>query len=452
VADGARCDRRRGRPSAIGHRLRWRDDGHGQAGLELPDCGSEPVLTTEHAYGPTWLVDSLDNAIDTSTGSSRLSGVGCDQVPGLWEARGMSGGVSVRDVVGAPALPPARLASVVAQVRALVARLHRGLAPPPVQVLEGLFGVLDHAALAALCRLEVPDRLDGPLTIGELAQGADADVELVRRLVGYAAGRGWLRVDRRDRVRPTPTTRFLRRDHPGGWRAWVDFASGPEVVAAVARLGADPRAPDAFAAANGTRFFDWYAAHPDRHRVFDEAMAAGGRLHGLALAAAIDWADTTRVCDVGGGTGAVLGVLVERHPHLRGVLFDLPPVVERAVRHPRIHVVAGDMFTGLPGGCDAYLFVNVLHDWDDTDAVRLLRGVASAGPDGQRPRAIVVEGERRARPVDDIAARTDLLMLALAPGGRERTTAEFEDLAARAGLRLHQTIPLPTGDRAHVMS
>jgi SAM-dependent methyltransferase len=349
-------------------------------------------------------------------------------------------------------LPPARLASVVARARAIVARMHRGMAPPPVQVLEGLFGLLDHAALAALCTLGVPDRLDGPLTVSELAQRVDADAELVRRLVGYAAGRGWLRVDRRGRVRPTPTTGFLRRDHPGGWRAWVDFASGPEVAAAVARLGADPRAPDAFAAANGSGFFEWYAAHPHRHRAFDEAMAAGGRLHGLALAAAIDWAGTTRICDVGGGTGALLGVLVERHPHLRGVLFDLPPVVERAVRHPRIDVIAGDAFRDLPSGCDTYLFVNVLHDWDDADAARLLRGVASAGTGGQRSRAIVVEGERRVRPVDDIAARTDLLMLALAPGGRERTTAEFEDLAARAGLHLRRSIPLPTGDRAHVMS
>jgi hypothetical protein len=131
------------------------------------------------------------------------------------------GGVRVRDVAGAPVLPPARLASAVTRVRAVVARVHRGLAPPPVQVLEGLFGLLDHAVLAALCSLDVPDRLDRPLSVGELAQRIDADAELVRRLVGYGAGRGWLRVDRRGRVRPTPTTRFLRRDHPGGWRAWV---------------------------------------------------------------------------------------------------------------------------------------------------------------------------------------------------------------------------------------
>ena len=49
----------------LGHRLRWRDDALGQAGLELPDSDSELVLTTEHTYEPNWLVDSVDEAIDT---------------------------------------------------------------------------------------------------------------------------------------------------------------------------------------------------------------------------------------------------------------------------------------------------------------------------------------------------------------------------------------------------
>jgi hypothetical protein len=364
-------------------------------------------------------------------------------------ATGRSRRRDVSEVVGMPALPPPALASWADRVRAAVAALHRSLAPPPVQVLEGLFGMLDNAVLGALCHLEIPDRLDGPVPVAELARQVDADDDVVHRLVAYAAGRGWLRLDRRGRARPTRTTRFLRRDHPGGWRAWVEFTTGAEVTAAVAHLGREPRLPDPFAAANGASFFDWQAAHPERHQAFDAAMAAGGRLHGLTLAAAVGWSGDARVCDVGGGTGALLRVLLDRHPHLHGVLADLPQVVARAPAHPRLEAVGSDAFAGLPPGCDTYLFVNVLHDWDDDAAVRLLGHVVPAGGDGTR--AIVVEGERRAGAHDTITARTDVLMLALAPGGRERSRAEFARLATRAGLGLRRTVRLASGDVAHVM-
>jgi O-methyltransferase len=157
-----------------------------------------------------------------------------------------------------------------------------------------------------------------------------------------------------------------------------------------------------------------------------------------------------RVCDVGGGTGALLGVLLDRQPHLQGVLFDLEPVVERAVDHERLDVVGGDAFVGVPEGCDRYLLVNVVHDWDDAAVVRLLRRVAAGGGPGTS--IVVVEGERRARPVDGIALRTDLLMLILAPGGRERTTEELTGLAEEAGLRRVATTPLASGDRAHTFT
>jgi len=49
----------------LGHRLKWRNDQIGQAGLELPDGDSELVLTTEHGYEPNWLVDSVDESVET---------------------------------------------------------------------------------------------------------------------------------------------------------------------------------------------------------------------------------------------------------------------------------------------------------------------------------------------------------------------------------------------------
>jgi hypothetical protein len=401
------------------------------------------------------------------------------------------------DVLGVPLLPPAGAARIGERLRAGLARAHRAAAPPPGRLLEAALGGLDLAALAAVCELELPDRLTGPTRLPQLAAELGVATDRLDRLVRFAATRGWVRLDRRGRVRPTRLTAFLRRDHPGGWRAWIEFAAGGEVAAALGSLveGLRPDG-DAFAAANGAPFFAWMQQHPDRHATFDRAMAAGGRMHGLLLARALDWRTSRRVCDVGGGDGTLLGVLQAQHPHLDGVLLDLPGVVARATPRPRLAVVGGDAFVAVPPGCDTYLFVNVLHDWDDEAAVTLLRraataaadtadpnpdldaartATAGAAPDAPRttaavavadpdadldadpdrdvlPRIVVVESEAHTRPRDGLAVRADLLMLALTPGGRERTTEEIGALAVRAGLRRRRSHRLPTGDLAHVLT
>lgn len=360
-----------------------------------------------------------------------------------------SGRLRPADIVGVPILPPARVAAFTTAMRSALAMLHRWTAPPPVQILDALLGVLDGAALLAFCRLGIPEQLEGGTTVDALAEAVGADVEHLERVVRFAAARGWIRIGPGRRVAPTRTTPFLRAGHPGGWRAWIEFASSAEVMAAVGALaecvGSDE---SAFEHTHGASFFAWMAEHPDRHAVFDAAMDAGGRLHALALSAALPWSTNRRVCDVGGGTGALLAGLLDDHPHLRGVLLDLPEVVARAAGHHGIEIVGGDAFVGVPAGCDTYLMVNVLHDWGDSEAVTLLARVAEVlEPDG---RVIVVEGERSLHPRDTISTRTDLLMLVLTGAGKERTAAEFAGLAARAGLHLQRSVPLVSADRAFV--
>jgi hypothetical protein len=365
-------------------------------------------------------------------------------------------GVSVRDTLGVPALPPAAVARAGTRIRAGLARLHRATAPPPARLMESVLAGLDLAALAALCRLDLPDRLVGPIEVDRLAAELHLDPHRLARLLRYTATRGWVRVDRRGRVRPTRRTAFLRRDHPGGWRAWIEFAAGAEVRAAMAALDAGLRPDgDAFAAANGQPFFAWMQDRPDRHVAFDAAMAAGGRMNGLLIAEALDWSASWRVCDVGGGDGALLGVLLARQPHLEGIVLDLPEVVARAPQRARCTAVAGDAFASVPAGCDTYLFVNVVHDWGDAAAVTLLTRAAEAlgAPAATAPpgRVVVVESEAHARPRDDLSIRADLLMLALTPGGRERTTEQIAALAHRAGLRRDRTVALASGGVAHVL-
>ncbi len=361
----------------------------------------------------------------------------------------------VRDIFGVPVLPPAAATSLANRGRSWLARLHRALAPPPARIMEAALAGLETAVVAALCHLGVPDRLERPTPIGELAATLAVDPDRLERLLRYAHARGWLRLDRRGRVRPTRLTAFLRSDHPGGWGAWPTFAASPEVAAALSALGGGlGNGADAFTVANGQPFFTWMAGHPERHARFDAAMAAGARMHGLLLARDLDFSDRQRVCDIGGGDGTLLQTLLSHHPHLEGTVLELPEVAARMPTRPRLIAQAGDAFDAVPPGFDTYLLVNVLHDWDDGAATQLLARAADAARNtsagGADPLVIVVDSRAQARPVDDISLMADTLMLALTPGGHERTVEGFAAIGHRAGLELRHHRALASGDVALV--
>ena len=355
--------------------------------------------------------------------------------------------LSASDVLGIPMLPPGAVARGGTRIRAAMSRAADQFATPPARILEGLFGLLDHRVLAALCEAGVPEALDRPMHSGELATRLRVEPDRLERFLRYAVAKRWLRFDRQGRVVPTPFLKFLHRDHPGGWRAWVDFAAGDEIIRAVGTLSAGTTDGDCFVEANGSPFFDWMDRHPDRWSVFDQAMGAGGRMHGLALASALKWKGAPRICDVGGGTGDLLAVLLDQVPAATGVVYDLPAVVARAVEHERLAPYAGDAFTSVPKGFDTYLLVNVLHDWNDVDSATILGNVAEATPaDG---RVVVVDSEQQRVPRDTLGVGSDVLMAALTSGGRERSVEDFDHLGKACGLRLAKAHRLVSGDRAY---
>jgi hypothetical protein len=103
----------------------------------------------------------------------------------------------------------------------------------------------------------------------------------------------------------------------------------------------------------------------------------------------------------------------------------------------RCELVAGSFFDSIPGGGDAYLLKAVLHDWNDEEAVAILRNCRRAvAPAG---RLLVVERvmpERfEACALHHAIARVDLTML-VEFGGRERTHADFCVLLEAAGFAL----------------
>ena len=234
----------------------------------------------------------------------------------------------------------------------------------------------------------------------------------------------------------------LRSDAEIGMRSWatlIDAHGGVrpfEHVLETVKTG-----KPGFDTAFGTGIFEFLAEHPADAASHDAAMSERTAAFASSVAEGHNFSDARTVVDVGGGRGTLLLEILRRHPHLRGLLLETPTVAAAADTvlgtldiADRCEVRAGDFFEQVPPGADRYILANVLHDWDDTRSIEILRNcrqsIAQAG------RVLIVE---RLIPEDgDNAIPTllsDINMLVIT-GGRERTNAEYAHLLEAADLKL----------------
>ena len=317
--------------------------------------------------------------------------------------------------------------------------------------MEALLSILDNRALALLVDLRVPDLLSVPRTLHELADDSDTDATNLQRLLRYSVSRGLLKLDSRGRYRSNRLLKALRSDQVNPWTGWVSMAGSDWFWDALRHLEAPLYNPSisGIRSASGHEFHEFVnSVRPDAGVAFNTAMEAGSTLQSVVLAHSLNWSKTRKVCDVGGGTGSALEVLLRAHPLLEATLFDLPEVVDKtrlALRSgplsPRCEIVGGSFFEYVPGGADRYLMLRVVNEWEDSQARMILESVVDAMPPDAR--ILVVEHVLAEKPRNDLTVVSDFMKLALL--GRERTTNEYQMLFRSAGLQIDQTILLSTG-------
>jgi SAM-dependent methyltransferase len=216
----------------------------------------------------------------------------------------------------------------------------------------------------------------------------------------------------------------------------LDMAGGRAELAFVELLYSITTGQAGYPRRYGRDFWADLAEHPHLRESFDQQMTDRLREQIPRIVAGYDWGRFSTIVDVGGGNGTVLAAILAAHPRLRGYLVELDPTATEASRtfsarqlDDRAQVTAGNIFDPLPEGADAYLLCDILHDWDDEHAHRILdRCVEAVHRTG---RVLVIE------PVGGRWASTeiDLAMLVIF-GGRERRVDEFRTLASAHGLVL----------------
>jgi O-methyltransferase domain len=317
-----------------------------------------------------------------------------------------------------------------------------GLAPA-LRMQQMLSGFLVSQALYGVAELDVATALlDGPRAVAELAAVTGADADALRRVLRFLAQFDVFRIDE-DVVTLTDLGRTLADGTPGSVRGlaryWMETHYAPfSGLAHTLRTG-ETGATHYL----GQPFFDWVGCSPHLAELQNAAMAGAGRNARGAMLDDYRLPDGATVADIGGADGSLLCGLLAGEPHRRGIVFDLPAVVEGAretVRSAglsdRVEVVGGSFFERVPAA-DVYLMSLVLHDWDDETAALILRGVAASARPGARLvlfEAVVPDGNWPHH-----SKLLDLVMLVML-GGRERSAGEWENLLASGGFALDRIL------------
>jgi hypothetical protein len=316
---------------------------------------------------------------------------------------------------------------------------------PPQVILQMLTGSWVCQALYVAAKLRIADLVkDQPKTSAELAQATATHAPSLYRLLRMLASVGVFVEDDRARFGTTELAQCLV-DAPGSQRA-AALMMGEEHFRCWGELEYSIRTgKTAFDHIFGQPIFDYLSEHPDKAKIFDAAMVG---IHGAETQAMLDayeFASFGTLVDVGGGNGSVLCATLKRYPALRGILYDLPGVIERATETiaqaglaGRCQARGGSFFESVPSGGDAYVMRHIIHDWTDEQSLTILRhcrkAMAAAG------RLLLVESVIPPGNEPSFAKQLDVNML-LIPGGKERTQAEYEALYQAAGFRLTRVVP-----------
>ncbi|KAJ1382123.1 Winged helix-like DNA-binding domain superfamily [Sesbania bispinosa] len=190
-----------------------------------------------------------------------------------------------------------------------------------------------------------------------------------------------------------------------------------------------------FNKAYGMHFFGYTRLDPRFNEVFNNGMLSSSTIiMKTILELYSGFEHINRLVDVGGGLGINVKLITSKYPHIEGVNFDLPHVIKYAPIYTGVEHVSGDMFESVPNG-DAIFMKWILYDWNDECCIKLLENCYKAIPDDGN--VIVVDTILPIVPgttsTDKVVSTSDLFMLTLTTGGRERTQQEFMALAIRSG-------------------
>ncbi|XP_022135686.1 (R,S)-reticuline 7-O-methyltransferase-like [Momordica charantia] len=326
------------------------------------------------------------------------------------------------------------------------------------QVWKYIFGFVEMAVIKCAIELKIDDAIEShgsPITLPQLSSALKCSPPSLHRVLRFLVHRGIFKeeetaIEGVKGYTQTPMSRLLTSSSKSSMAPLLLLESNPVMLAPWHKLSAFLKDDDTppFEAAHGRDLWSYAAADPSFTMLLNEAMACFARL--VIVPAVIErcgeiFEGVGSLVDVGGGNGTCLSILVKAFPWIRGINFDLPHVVLVSPNYEGVKHVGGNMFDCVPKA-DAAFIMEVLHDWDDEECIKLLKNCKEAIPK-KTGKVIIVEiviDEKEQNKLLDVRLMMDMIMMAHTNKGKERTREEWAYVLQKAGFSRYIITPTST--------
>ena len=314
-------------------------------------------------------------------------------------------------------------------------------------------GFVNTYLLYAACQLDLFDRIKHGCTTSEMLAGeAGIEKTVAQKLLRPLTACGMLKEDD-GRYLLTEAGDLLTEDADHSLKGYVLYCGGIcakswSVMAEAARRKETP-----YAFAMGSELFTDNGEDSGHYNAFDTMMNfVSSNMELSGFLEQIGSPEKCRIVDIGGGTGAVLSQFLRYFPNADGEILDLGFVREKAMDtlernglEHRSSFRETDFFKSFEVRGDLFLLSRVLHDWQDEDAVKIIRNIRSNMDETSVLYVIELLIPEETEWKNMGVYMNDLQIWAVC-GGTERKLSEYSCLFEKAGLFCTGQQKLPSGE------
>jgi predicted O-methyltransferase YrrM len=238
----------------------------------------------------------------------------------------------------------------------------------------------------ATAKLGLADHLnDSAKSCEMLASEMDVDVNNLIYLMRLLTKLGIVTVAKNGNYKLTALGSYLRANTPNSLRGTILTLAGMAAPA----WGNLPYSIRTGKAAFDNTFhmslYEYLDQNAEANTYFNQSMEETTRKWIIPTLDMCDLSKVKTVVDIGGNTGMLSAMILHEHPNLQSILFDQEYVVsdagkllESAGVADRCQIIGGDFFESVPAGGDLYIISRVLLNWDDDQALKILKNCRAA--------------------------------------------------------------------------